>query len=528
MRTALKRGLLSLTATGTAGGAALYAVDPDVFHAVNRWRRCVCTTAAMVTDYSWSLWGLEGDRKNSAMTQAHERNAERLRQLLFQNRGLYLKVGQHIGMLDYMVPDEYVSAMRRCYDDTPYSSISDVAAVFQEEFGAPATQVFASFNEVPIASASLAQVHVARTHAGQKVAVKVQHRTLKRMAQGEIAAVDYLLQAVRCVRPDFGMQWLVDEMRLNLPKELDFHEEADNADRCRDLCRPFGKQVVVPRVHRELTTTRVLTMDFEEGCALWDARTIQDQGMQTRSVVRLLSEVFAEMVFCRGFVHCDPHPGNVLIRRLKGTNKAQLVLLDHGLYREIPDALRIQYCQLWKGIVLGDLDGIKEASKALGIRSPWMEKSFPGLDVTHTMIAAMLTAKEWQQIADPRGGLDRFDSKETKDAEKAKLSNNVAEYMQGIFDVLETCPRGLLLLLKTNDSLRSAAGRLGGRSTDTFIVTAKACIRALRHQRAGDTWWQESRNQLGLLRAYSHCLAFQRMEDMKDLLLPGRAAKFPV
>ena len=91
---------------------------------------------------------------------------------------------------------------------------------------------------------------MARLKDGRKVAVKVQHRALRRMAEGEITAVERLLQAVRWLQPDFGFQWLVDEMKLNLPKELDFRMEADNADRCRALLRGFGAQVVVPQVRR--------------------------------------------------------------------------------------------------------------------------------------------------------------------------------------------------------------------------------------------------------------------------------------
>ena len=118
-------------------------------------------------------------------------------------------------------------------------------------------------------------------------------------------------------------------------------------------------------MHREYSSARVLTMDFEEGSTLADARTIRGLGLEPRGVVRLLSEVFAEMVFCQGFVHCDPHPGNVLIRR-RGARGMQLVLLDHGLYRTVPDDLRTDYCKLWKGIVLADVEGIKVSPRDHG------------------------------------------------------------------------------------------------------------------------------------------------------------------
>eukprot|EP00667_Euglena_gracilis_P006301 EG_transcript_6355 len=516
MRAWLLRRSAGALLCGAMGAGALYAADRDAFDACARWTRCARTTAVVVGDYSWALWGLDGDARTTAMAEAHHRNAARLRALFFRNRGLYLKVGQHLGMMDYMVPNAYVQAMRACYDDTPCSSLEDVRAVFQEDFGHTPDELFAEFSDTPIASASLAQVHVARLRDGRKVAVKVQHRALRRMAAGEITAAEALLRAVRLVWPDFGFQWLVAEMRLNLPQELDFLHEADNADRCRELCRPFAPHVVVPAVHRDLSSPRVLTMDFEEGSSLADVETIRRLGLDPRQVVRQLTEVFAEMVFTHGFVHCDPHPGNVLIRPTPGQDRVpQLVLLDHGLYRAVPQELRLQYCSLWKSIVLADVAGIKAASDAMGIRSPWMDQKFPGMDVAYRMIAAMLTAKEWPQIAEG-ADLGRFDSDKPAEEEKAQLSANVAEYLRGILDVLDTCPRELLLLLKTNDALRSAAGRLGGRSADTFVVTAKCCIWALWRQSDRRGIWDEARFRLSLLVALLRCQLFQWLQDGRD------------
>jgi len=501
---------------GAWGGAgALYVSDRDAFGAAVRWGRCLRTVAVIVVDYKWALRNLQGEARAAALAAAHHRNAVRLRALFFRNRGLYLKVGQHLGMMDYVVPDPYVLAMRSCYDDAPRSTFEDVAAVIQDDFGTPLGELFAEFEATPLASASLAQVHAARLPDGRRVAVKVQHRGLRRMAAAEISAVAQLMRWVRWLQPDFGFQWLVEEMQFNIPRELDFRMEADNADVCRGLCRPFGDRVVVPAVHRAFSSESVLTMDFEPGCALTDAATIRDFGLQPRAVVRLLAEVFGEMVFCRGHVHCDPHPGNVLIRRRPGGGP-QLVLLDHGLYRRVPRDLRLQYCELWKSIVLGDERGIQHAARAMGIRSPWMETKFPGAEVSHRMIAAMLTGREWPDIA-ASGRLDRFDAGPPAEVYQQQLSANVAEYLGGILDVLESCPRDLLLLMKTNDALRSAAGRLGGRGVDTFIVTAKCCLRALWREPATGSLAERVTERTSLAWAFCRCQAFQWLTDLRVL-----------
>jgi aarF domain-containing kinase len=170
--------------------------------------------------------------------------------------------------------------------------------------------------------------------------------------------------------------------------ELDFRQEVENARECRELCREsFKDQVVVPAVHEQLSSQRVLTMDFEEGSMLTDFAAIERAHLNPREVAQLLTRVFNEMVFVRGMVHCDPHAGNVLVRPRpkRGDSNAgflsrwgrwlrksaeelvfgtplsdvQLVVLDHGLYRRINSRYRLEYCKLWKSIILADVQGVE-------------------------------------------------------------------------------------------------------------------------------------------------------------------------
>jgi aarF domain-containing kinase len=199
----------------------------------------------------------EGARQG-LLDAAHGRNAARLKALLFANRGIYIKLGQHMGLLDYLLPPEYVGAMRGCFDAAPASPWSAVVGTLRRELGAAPDELFAAFERAPIASASLAQVHVATMHDGRKVAVKVQHPGLQSMARSEVALLEALLRAVRWALPEADMQWLVDEVKFNLPRELDFEHEARNAARAREQLRRFGAAVVVPGVVASLSTKAVL------------------------------------------------------------------------------------------------------------------------------------------------------------------------------------------------------------------------------------------------------------------------------
>jgi len=277
--------------------------------------------------------------------------------------------------------------------------------------------------------------------------------------------------------------------------------------------------VVVPEVYPELLSRRVLGMRFEEGIHLCDASKLEGLGMSRHSIVRLLTEVFCQMTFKHGIVHCDPHPANVLVRK-DAKGGVQLILLDHGLYRVVSPQTRLSYGKLWKGIVLGNQQEMIQASAELGLVSPWMEKKHPGM--THTLVAAMLTGQEWSSIS-AEGGLGRMDGKADEAAKN--LAKNVQEYFEGIRDVLDSCPRDLLLLLKTSDALRCCSNRLGGRTSDVFAITAKSCIAVLldEHEKAstaspleGEHWWWPVRNvhyRLSLLRAYMSVVLFMWWQD---------------
>ena len=263
------------------------------------------------------------------MVAAHARNSLRLKRTLFANRGIYIKIGQHLGLLDYLIPKEYVAAMRGTFDDAPRSSFEDVVAVLEASLGCPVGEIFESIEETPLASASLAQVHRALLKEGKggrlgppdgtdgvafissisfsdrtarTVAVKVQHRGLREASDTEIRSLELLMRAVIWLRPDFPFKWLVEELKDKLPKELDFRLEAANSEECaRRVKERFGSAVVVPAVYSDLTSPQVMVMEFAPGCQVSDAAEIERQGLAPRAVARLMSEVFYDQV-CLQFV----------------------------------------------------------------------------------------------------------------------------------------------------------------------------------------------------------------------------------
>ncbi|XP_075514137.1 LOW QUALITY PROTEIN: putative ABC1 protein At2g40090 [Primulina tabacum] len=442
------------------------------------------TAAAIAFDYEYSLWGLAEDsiERTKTKREVHARSALKLQELCFRNGGIYIKLGQHISQLEYLVPDEYVQIMRQSMlNRCPVSSYDQVCDVIKKELGGMPDEIFDEFDQVPIASASLAQVHVARTHDGHKVAVKVQHTHMLDTAAADYATVELIVNTLHWLFPSFDYRWLTHEMRESLPKELDFLIEAKNSEKCMDNFRRFSphisEYVYAPKVFWNLSTSKLLVMEFIDGAQVNDLTIIQKLGIGPSDVSKLLSRAFAEMMFKHGFVHCDPHAANVLVRPLPsgnrsifGKKKPQLVLLDHGLYKDLDFSTRINYASLWKGLVFSDAKTIKENSAKLGA----------GEDL-YALFAGILTLKPWDKVVDP--AVDHLVVQGTE-SDNSELQMYASQYFPQITELLRRLPRVILLMLKTNDCLRAVNRSLmQGSSLETFLIVGRISSEAVIESR---------------------------------------------
>ncbi|KAL4448834.1 hypothetical protein ABPG77_007551 [Micractinium sp. CCAP 211/92] len=490
----------AVTGVGALGLGSFALVDEPLQVAYGaamvpvRLGRDVVAAVSMLADYALTLRGLDGEELEEAKRGCHQRGANRLLDVCFKNGGIYIKLGQHIGMLDHLLPSEYVLTMREhMLDRCPVSTYEQVRQTIVEDFGQPPEQLFASFSAQPIASASLAQVHEAIDHDGRRLAVKVQHRGLREASAIDLATIDFLVRAVKWLAPDIDYQWLVDESKENLPLELDFLHEAANSRRCAENlasrgCRVRGR-VACPAVDLSRTSHRVLTMEYVEGVKVTDRAGLAALGAAPADVAALISETFNEMIFAFGDVHCDPHAANLLVRRAppagastasRGGNwqggnggaaprgKWQLVLLDHGLYRQLDDAFRLEYAGLWHSLVFADEGGIRRHSAAMNAGD-----AVP-------LFAGMLTQKPWEEVTQ-KGSSERLKLKYTEE-EKEAIQDYAAQYAREIGELLRRMPRPLLLLLKTNDCLRAVDLALGS-PVNSFVSTARECTRALAKAR---------------------------------------------
>merc|ERR1740124_702290 len=163
--------------------------------------------------------------------------------------------------------------------------------------------------------------------------------------------------------------------------ELDFEIEANNYRKCFDL---FSKRsdVIIPKIYEEYSTKKVLTMEFIEGIPLHELSAFQKQNMDVKNISHLIMDIFYCMIYEHGFIHADPHPGNLLY--MPQFENPTICLLDHGLYRPMKDEFRLSYCKLWLALVGNNPEEIQKCCEELGIVEHWH------------FFASMLTLKPWK------------------------------------------------------------------------------------------------------------------------------------
>ncbi|KAM9786897.1 aarF domain-containing protein kinase 1 isoform 2-T2 [Syngnathus typhle] len=462
----------TIAATGLLASSGMYFYNRPVdFNDLSliRFGRAAATTAVISYDYLTAFKYVQYDTEEywALKSKVHRRSAERLRDLCCANRGTFIKVGQHLGALDYLLPEEYTSTLKILHSRAPQSSMEEIEQVIREDLGKELSELFVSFDERPQGAASLAQVHKAVLHDGRTVAVKVQHPKVQRQSSKDIFVMEVLLRGVHWLFPDFAFMWLVEEAKKNMPLELDFLNEGRNSEMVANKLAHLTF-LKVPIIHWDLSTKRVLTMEFAEGGQVNDREYMKAHGINVNQISEHLGKMYSEMIFVHGFVHCDPHPGNVLVQKCPKSKKTEIILLDHGLYQVLQPKFRINYCRLWQALIHRDMAGVERYSRKLGAGD------------LYPLFACVLTARSWGAV---NSGIACVPVTLSEDVE---IRTNAALYLPQINNLLNRVPRQMLLLLKTNDLLRGIESTLQTRaSSSSFINMSRCCIRALaRHKRS--------------------------------------------
>ena len=289
-------------------------------------------------------------RKRRERIEALSR-AERMRMALEELGPTFVKMGQILSTRPDLLPVEFVHELAKLQDRVPAFAFSEVKRIIESELGATLEDVFEHFDEDPLAAASLGQVHRARLADGEQVVVKVQRPDIRKTVEVDLEIMLHLAVLMERHLEGWDVQSptrIVEEFSRTLEKELDYRLEASHVERFA-LQFARDRTVYVPKVHRESTTTRVLTMEYVEGVKASDIDRLEKEGLDRKEIARRGADLIMKQVFIHGFFHADPHPGNVFI-----LPDHVICYLDFGMMGRIDRQPREDFADLMMGVVRRD------------------------------------------------------------------------------------------------------------------------------------------------------------------------------
>jgi aarF domain-containing kinase len=297
------------------------------------------------------------------------------------------------------------------------------------------------------------------------------------------------------MHPRFSFRWLLDELKETMSRELDFEAEGMNSEKCKKDLEHL-KFIYVPDVLWGLTSKRILTTEFIDGIKISEVEDLKKKGLNLNRIGEDLLYAFAEQVFHTGFVHADPHPGNILVRKNQYTKDAQLVLLDHGLYETLPTEIRQPLARVWQAVVENDSDAMKKYSSLLGIN----DYRLFCMTLTQRWVGAAPGDDDFlSKFFESRGGVKGFTRKDFKklpEDEKVKFRAAFRDLHDKVFDVFQNIPPRLVLVFRNLNIIRSII-KDHQTGVDRHQIMARSAVRGFFFKE-GDTIFNHTKGFLHL------------------------------
>lgn len=323
--------------------------------------------------------------------------AVRVRKVLEELGPSFVKLGQIASTRPDILPADLIAELKKLQDSVPPVPIEKVRDQIERSLGAPIDELYESFDEQPLAAASVAQVHraVLRTEDGpEDVVVKVQRPGIAETVASDLDLLHTLAALVERTIPEskiYSPAALVQQFDRAITSELDFTTEAENATRFAENFEGF-KGVAFPRVHRAASSKRVLTLEFLPGKKIYDA--IEKDGHSGHKLARTALDIIVKQIFEDGFFHADPHPGNILVM---GTPEHPIYgMIDLGMVGRLSPRMRDLTVDLMVSAVRKDLEGVADALYQIG--TPTKKVDMTAYRAEVALLAEKYLGKQLQDI----------------------------------------------------------------------------------------------------------------------------------
>lgn len=359
---------------------------PQIYRHVNRWGEIL----AILSKYGLAEWigrfdlpvvrGMLKTREGEAL--AHLGRETRIRLAIEELGPTFIKLGQILSTRPDQIGMPLAEELQKLQTNVPADDAASVRATIEAELERPLEELFADFDTTPLASASIGQVHRARLPAGGDVVVKVQHTGIGRRMEVDLDILAGLAQLAERLPEleSYRPQATVAEFRRVVRRELDFAREARNL---QQFARNFRRNphVRIPRCYPELSTSRVLTMEWIDGRRFSDPALRRDANVDLAQVARHGAEMYLEMIFHHGFYHGDPHPGNLVL-----LPEGQIGLLDFGMVGRLDEALREDIENLLLAIASQDAQQLTSLVMRLGAVPAGLDEAALSVDLTEFVV----------------------------------------------------------------------------------------------------------------------------------------------
>lgn len=289
---------------------------------------------------------------------------ERIRHVLEDLGPTFVKLGQLASTRSDLLPPGIISELTKLQDQVPPFSPEIAKGMLEQELNAPLEEVFAEFDDTPLAAASIGQVHIGRLRSGEQVAVKIQRPGISPIIQRDLNILkDFVALAERRWEwvTRYQIQEMVKEFAASLLSELDYSNEGRNTEK---IASQFTDRsdIQVPKIFWSYTRARVLTMEYLDGIMLNQREELISKGYDLKNIAERLVNSMLHQIFIEGFFHADPHPGNLMVMK-----NGALAFLDFGMVGRLNEEMKEQLSSLIIALMRKNTEGMVRSIERLGM-----------------------------------------------------------------------------------------------------------------------------------------------------------------
>ncbi len=369
---------------------------------------------------------------------------ERIRMATEELGPTFIKLAQVLSNRPDLIPDELITELEKLQSSVPPFEFKYVRSIIKGETGKEIEELFSEFEEKPIGSASIGQVHRAQLINGHEVVVKVQRPGVRRLIETDLSILRYLVVTGDTYLKENGILNgldIVNAFEASMQKELNYRNEARNIEAFRNFYQS-SKDFYIPKAFKEYTTERVMVIELIKGCKITDVKQLRTWGLDPKKIAETGMNVYLRQIFEFGYFHADPHPGNVLVRK-DGT----ICLIDFGMVGKLMRKDKYAFAGIFVAMANGD-----SKQMALNLRQLALDDEIQDQRQFEYDVASII---------------DDFSNQDVGESSIVEMNNRLSKLM---FDYKLRVPGGIYLLFRVLAILEGIGKVIHpGFKTDEYI-----------------------------------------------------------